>query len=84
MGSKGTYSSMHNRLGNLLGSALATANKDHFKKNINSSNEMKAQTSKCHTFSVLLFNQISSLSTCTVRTKSINYVTISRSFVVLP
>ena len=33
-------------------------------KNINSSNEMKAQTNKCHTFSVLLFNQLSLYMQC--------------------
>ena len=35
-------------------------------KNINSSNEMKAQSNKCHTFSVLFFNLISFHYICRV------------------
>ena len=33
-------------------------------ENNNSSNEMKAQTNKCHNFSVLLFNQLSLYMQC--------------------
>ena len=52
---------------------------------INSSNDMKIQTSKCHTFSVLLFYQ---LSLCIHFSReffhsSYNYETISRSLRVL-
>ena len=51
--------SMRNRCGNLLGSAWRQQ-METISKNINiSSNDMKTQTGKCHTFSVLLFNQLS-------------------------
>ena len=51
--------SVCNRCGNRLGSAWRWQMKTISKNIINSSNDMKTQTSKCHTFSVLLFNQLS-------------------------
>ena len=52
---------------------------------INSSNDMKTQTSKCHTFSALLINQLSLYMQCSCEFfhLSINYVTIPRSLGVL-
>ena len=56
--------SMHHRCGAPLGSAWRRQMETISKKIINSSNDMKTQTSKCHTFSVLLFHQISLYMQC--------------------
>ena len=47
------------RYGNELGSTWQQQRKTILKNIINNSNEMKAQTNKCHTFSVLLFMHLS-------------------------
>ena len=56
--------SMHNRCRTPLGSAWRQQMETISKNIINSSNDMKTQTSKCHTFSVLLFHQISLYMQC--------------------
>ena len=55
--------SVRNRCGNPLGSAWWRQTKT-ISKNINSRNEMKVQTSKCHTFSSFLLNQLSLCLQC--------------------
>ena len=57
------YISVRNRCGTPLESAWQRQ-METISKNINSSNDMKTQTSKCHTFSVLLFHQISLYMQC--------------------
>ena len=56
--------SVRNRCGNPLGSAWRRQMKTISKDIIKSSNDMKIQTSKYHTFSVLLFNQLSLYMQC--------------------
>ena len=55
--------SVRNRCGNPLGSAWWRQTKT-ISKSINSRNEMKVQTSKCHTFSSFLLNQLSLCLQC--------------------
>ena len=76
--------SMCNRYTNPLGSAWRWQVKTVL-RNINSSKDMKTQTSKCHTFSVLLFNQLSLSMQLSHKFfhSSINYVTFSTSLCVL-
>ena len=54
-----SFASVRKRCGNPLGSAWQWQMNTISKNIINSSNDMKTQTSKCHTFSVLLFYQLS-------------------------
>ena len=59
MGKQRKFYSVRNRCGNPSGSAQRRQMKTISKNIINSSNDMRTQTSKYHGFSVLLFNQLS-------------------------
>ena len=75
---KGLVVGVRNRYGNSLGSTWRRQTKTVVLHIINSSNKIKGQTNKCHTFSILLFNQLSLYMQCL--RKCFDFIQIMQQF----